>query len=206
MVFESQTTTLKFRENRRLDPQCLVWIKFNSQNRLLIPDNPRIWNFNLMGFSWHFRPNRRADSEYIILTNFHVRNQLIMYLKSLYNLFQGQNTFFFQKNRCVDPHSHIGKIFYIHIHAPEAQKPPGDAFYQIILKLIFFWPHASTALRENLSYFVFQKTSSTYSKTPIYLFSDVRSVHELIGTKSESGAPKSGIAWRGVFRVLNPCF
>ena len=50
-----------------------------------------------------------------------------------------------------------------------------DSVLSMLKKFCYFWPHASTALRKNCRYFLFQKASSAYLKCPLYLFSDVSS-------------------------------
>ena len=111
-----------------------------------------------------------------------------------------------KKNRCEDHHLFIGVIFCTKICDQKAQKPPGGEFLRIILMLKNF-RFLATPLKEKIKVFVFiPKTSSEYLKTFIYLYSDVYSVHELIGTKIIKWGTRIWKTVKLVCRVLEPVF
>ena len=127
-----------------------------------------------MGKSSNFQPNRREDAQWLLWTIFYAQNCLFGTSKPPnYVVLRSMAQYMY-----TNPTSE--KIFVCRFVIKKLKTPPElIEFYQCWKSFVFY----HTPLQQKLKVFLFQKTSSAYSKIPILLFSDVWSVHWLIGTK-----------------------
>ena len=140
----------------------------------------------------------------------------ILRVDPLYNKFVWSKSFLFLKtrgfiSRLKDDNEILGKIEVLTLtrtsleHRRHKNSQGRISSNSAYVEFFFtFWPHRSTALWKNWSYFVFQKTSWRYSKTPKYLFSDGWSIQELIGTKIGKWGTKIRNSVMGVCEGYEP--
>ena len=135
---------------------------------IYLTPSPSSWNFIFSGTKNQFWLLIFSDKSLRVYASiFHKISSYFSFL-ALLNISRGQFPKYQNDLRDSELHFYIREIFRIQIHDQ------------------VFWLHYSQP-REKLKVFFSFKTSSAYLKSPIYLFSDVWSVHELIRSNIENG-------------------